>query len=193
VNDALLMRALHDEASRGALGAEIVADTDTWPVDNGPPQRDVFLWSRDEAALRRAVAGRATDDAEIVLEPVEDERGPMWRTWLVHREVALGTADVAEAIVSYDPNTAKAIVLLDFRDDGARRFGALTSANVGRRIAIVLDGRVTPAPVVNGRSWAAARRSRWARVRPIRSRPRPTPWSPRSPPGSMSPTGSPAA
>jgi hypothetical protein len=150
VNDAPLMRALHDDASRGALGAEIVADTDSWPVDNGLPQRDVFLWSRDEAALRRAVAGRATDDAEIVLEPVEDERGPMWRTWLVHREVVLGTADVAEAIVSYDPNTTKPIVLLDFRDDGARRFGELTSANVGRRIAIVLDGRVSSAPVVNG-------------------------------------------
>jgi hypothetical protein len=150
VNDAPLMRALHDDASRGALGAEIVADTDSWPVDNGLPQRDVFLWSRDEAALRRAVAGRATDDAEIVLEPVEDERGPMWRTWLLHREVVLGTADVAEAIVSYDPNTTKPIVLLDFRDDGARRFGELTSANVGRRIAIVLDGRVSSAPVVNG-------------------------------------------
>lgn len=40
-------------------------------------------------------------------------------------------------------------VAIEFTDEGAKKFGDLTSANVGRHIAIVLDGDVLTNPVVN--------------------------------------------
>src|SRR5258708_20651335 len=35
--------------------------------------------------------------------------------------------------------------------DAARRFGPFTEANIGKQLAIVLDGRVTQAPTINGK------------------------------------------
>ena len=39
---------------------------------------------------------------------------------------------------------------MEMNSDGARRWASLTKANVGRAIAIVLDGSVYSAPRVNG-------------------------------------------
>ncbi len=41
------------------------------------------------------------------------------------------------------------MVGIEFTDEGAEKFAALTTANVGRRIAILLDGEILTAPVVN--------------------------------------------
>lgn len=41
------------------------------------------------------------------------------------------------------------VVAIDFTDEGARKFAALTTANVGRHISILLDGQVLTSPVVN--------------------------------------------
>lgn len=41
------------------------------------------------------------------------------------------------------------MVGIEFTNEGAEKFASLTTANVGRRIAILLDGEVLTAPVVN--------------------------------------------
>ena len=41
-------------------------------------------------------------------------------------------------------------VAIEFTDEGAQKFADLTSANVGRTIAILLDGEVISAPVIQG-------------------------------------------
>ena len=43
----------------------------------------------------------------------------------------------------------KPLVAIEFNDQGAKKFGELTTQNVGRHIAIVLDGEVLTNPVVN--------------------------------------------
>lgn len=43
----------------------------------------------------------------------------------------------------------KPLVAIEFNDQGAKKFGDLTTQNVGRHIAIVLDGEVLTNPVVN--------------------------------------------
>ncbi|MDD5236834.1 MAG: protein translocase subunit SecD, partial [Candidatus Omnitrophica bacterium] len=40
------------------------------------------------------------------------------------------------------------VVTLDFNSDGAKKFAEITAANVGRRLAIVLDGKVQSAPKI---------------------------------------------
>lgn len=37
---------------------------------------------------------------------------------------------------------------MEFDQLGARRFGELTSENLGHKLAIIIDGRVTSAPVI---------------------------------------------
>jgi preprotein translocase subunit SecD len=45
-----------------------------------------------------------------------------------------------------DPQTGQVVVSFRFNGEGARRFGAVTSRNVGKPFAIVLDGKVISAP-----------------------------------------------
>lgn len=61
------------------------------------------------------------------------------------------------AVESKNPQSGQAEVNLEFEPDGARTFAEITAANVGKRIAIVLDGNVLQAPVIkepipNGRA-----------------------------------------
>lgn len=44
----------------------------------------------------------------------------------------------------------QAVVSFTFNSLGARKFGEITSANVGKRFAVVLDKKVITAPVING-------------------------------------------
>lgn len=62
------------------------------------------------------------------------------------------TGDViVDARATFDPTTNAPIVLMSMNADGAERWARITGANVGKRIAIVLDGRVYSAPVVQTR------------------------------------------
>lgn len=52
------------------------------------------------------------------------------------------------AVEAKNPQSGQAEVNLEFEPDGARTFAEVTAANVGKRIAIVLDGNVLQAPVI---------------------------------------------
>lgn len=51
--------------------------------------------------------------------------------------------------LQFDPNTNVPQVGLEFNDEGAKIFETITSRNVGKRIAIYLDGSPISAPTVN--------------------------------------------
>ncbi len=61
---------------------------------------------------------------------------------------ALTGRHVKSAQVTFDPNTNKPQVSLEFNDEGAQIFELLTEANVGKVVAIFLDGVLIEAPVV---------------------------------------------
>ncbi len=52
------------------------------------------------------------------------------------------------AQVQFDPNTNQPVVSLTFNEEGSNLFAALTKANIGKTIAIFLDGEIISAPVV---------------------------------------------
>lgn len=52
------------------------------------------------------------------------------------------------ARVEFDQNTRQPLVSLEFNDEGKKLFGEITSANVGKTVAIFLDGRAISTPVV---------------------------------------------
>lgn len=65
----------------------------------------------------------------------------------LHERVELSADDVASTRV-VEGIGGRPSVEVKFSEDGARRFAELTRNNVGRRFAIVVDGRVVSAPMI---------------------------------------------
>lgn len=73
---------------------------------------------------------------------------PYWRSYYVHRASALGTDAIASARVSSDAQTNAPIVETKLKGGAAKAFGELTRANVGKKLALILDGNVASAPII---------------------------------------------
>jgi preprotein translocase subunit SecD len=70
--------------------------------------------------------------------------------YLVRRAAAVSGTDLRSARPSLDQNNRPA-VSFTLTPEGARKFGAVTGANIGRQLAIILDNRVQSAPTINSR------------------------------------------
>ena len=70
--------------------------------------------------------------------------------YVVRRASVVTGRDLRNARPTLDENNLPAIGF-SLNSEGARKFGAATEANIGRQLAIVLDGRVTTAPVIQSR------------------------------------------
>jgi preprotein translocase subunit SecD len=71
-----------------------------------------------------------------------------WRSYYMHRTAELTGTAVSDAQVFWDSTTNAPEVLVTFNRVGARRFGELTSKNVGAKMAIILDEKVQSAPII---------------------------------------------
>ena len=97
---------------------------------DGPPEGTEVLYQR-----------------RVDKETRQETRAP----YLVQKKSLLTGADLATARVSIDQTTSEPYVSVELNPAGARAFAALTEANVGRRLAIILDGNVHSAPVIRER------------------------------------------
>ena len=68
---------------------------------------------------------------------------------LVSRKVEMDGRDIAEAMVVRD-EFGQTKIALRFNSTGGERFAKVTADNVGRQLAIVLDGKLYCAPVIQG-------------------------------------------
>ena len=100
------------------------------------------LVSDDPDGLKAAMAGQVPPAYELL----HSEDG---RPLLVSKETALTGAALATAQVQFDSSRFNApSVGITFNGEGAKAFGKITTENIGRRLAIVLDGKVQSAPVI---------------------------------------------
>jgi preprotein translocase subunit SecD len=70
--------------------------------------------------------------------------------YMVRKAAAVSGRDLTNARPSVDQNNLPA-VQFTLSGEGARKFGVVTETNIGRRLAIILDNRVTSAPTIQGR------------------------------------------
>ncbi|HRD46646.1 MAG TPA: protein translocase subunit SecD [Caulobacter sp.] len=68
---------------------------------------------------------------------------------VVRRRVEISGENLADARMSNDPQTGAPVVSIRFDGRGAKRFGEITTRNVNKPFAIVLDGKVLSAPNIN--------------------------------------------
>ncbi|MBI4436801.1 MAG: protein translocase subunit SecD [Candidatus Omnitrophica bacterium] len=102
------------------------------------------LVSDDLGLLEKAKSGEAPEGYELV--PHEKEQ------LLLERKAALTGEALVTATVSFDQSQFnEPYVSLEFNAQGGREFSRITRDNVGRRLAIVLDGKVQSAPVIKER------------------------------------------
>ena len=91
----------------------------------------------------RMLADSPSGDVDML--PSKDEGGAKVP---VERRVMADGSDLTDAQPAFDPQTHEPMVSFKFNLKGAQRFGQATSENVGRRMAIVLDGVIQSAPVI---------------------------------------------
>jgi preprotein translocase subunit SecD len=98
---------------------------------------------------------KVPDDHQIGYEPVEadpdaKDQWTKWRTYYLERSVRLTGTAIQSAMGSYDPNTNRPVVQLDFNRFGGRVFGDVTTQIAGMKFATLLDDKVKSAPIING-------------------------------------------
>ena len=71
--------------------------------------------------------------------------------YLVNKTPELTGGVITDAQANIDPMTSSPIVSMTMNSDGATQWARITGANVGKRIAIMLDGVVFSAPNVKGK------------------------------------------
>lgn len=71
--------------------------------------------------------------------------------YLIEAATSLTGEELQEASVRIDQEQNRPYVALDFKASGARIFEEITGKNIGKRLAIVLDGNVFSAPVIQGK------------------------------------------
>lgn len=92
--------------------------------------------------------GNLPKDKEIISGREAGEYGKTY--YLVPKYTDIHGGQLRESSAGLGGKTgAEAVVFFKFSAEGAERFYALTSKNVGRRLAVVLDGVVITAPNIN--------------------------------------------
>jgi preprotein translocase subunit SecD len=70
--------------------------------------------------------------------------------YVIKQESRITGDNLVDAQQSYDTQHNQVIVSFQFDGPGARKFADLTTENVGKQFAMVLDNKVISAPVING-------------------------------------------
>ncbi len=95
-------------------------------------------------AMAEEMRVRASGDPDMIMSRSEEGEA-----YLLGKVYVSGK-DLVDAKTSFD-NLGRPVVTLQFSSQGARLFDEATAANVGRQIAICLDGIVISSPVVQER------------------------------------------
>jgi len=99
------------------------------------------LVSTDLEGLKEAIGGKVPEGFQLKYAQEDNEA-----LLLEEKAVLVGDA-LSNASVRFDQSKFnEPIVTLQFNSEGAKKFAEITANNIGRRLAIVLDGNVQSAP-----------------------------------------------
>jgi preprotein translocase subunit SecD len=101
-----------------------------------------------EQALLEAKGGKVPENMEMLSGPSDTPGQPTW--YLLRKEAMITGRDLKNARVGVDENNRPDVVF-SLNATSADKFSRETGRNIGRQLAIVLDGTVYSAPVIQGR------------------------------------------
>jgi SecD/SecF fusion protein len=80
----------------------------------------------------------------------QDGKG-VYLLYCVEKQPELTGGVITNAQANIDPNTSSAVVNMQMNSEGATEWARITGANIGKRMAIILDGAVYSAPNIIGK------------------------------------------
>jgi preprotein translocase subunit SecD len=105
-----------------------------------------------EDKVRKDLEGKVPEGSEILFESaVSEPDGRSYSIPYLVKNDAVLTGDVLQDARVTIGDFNEPIVSITFDSKGAREFDLLTAANIGKRMAVVLDGKVYSAPVIRDR------------------------------------------
>src|SRR5215470_6316496 len=146
-------------ATQGAAGDEILIQL---PGMTNVDRAKAIIQAGGTLEFRLVELGPAASAAELSQGPLSSEAEVLRedsghtgeqgaaRYYLVDRRAVVTGRDLRSARPSLDENNQPA-VSFTLSKDGGRQFGAVTAANIGRPLAIVLDGRVRSVARIDNR------------------------------------------
>jgi preprotein translocase subunit SecD len=108
----------------------------------------------EQTPVEQALAGKLPETSEILYQRRVDKETKAERKvpYVVQKRTLLTGAELTRAEVQADPNSpGNWQVAIEFTATGTRIFGEVTEQNVGRHLAIILDGTLYSAPRINER------------------------------------------
>lgn len=110
----------------------------------GQTAKLTFRMVDSTASVQDALQGRVPPGSQLL--PAVDDRPGALQHYVVKRRVMVSGENLVDAQPSFQDG--QPVVSFRFDTVGGRRFGKATTENVGRPFAIVLDGKVISAPVI---------------------------------------------
>ncbi len=92
-------------------------------------------------------AEQALENGNVILESANE----VGVKYLIQQIPILTGSQIVDASVAFDQQTNQPIINFKLSSFGAKVFGDFTSKSIGKRLAVVLDGKVFSAPVIRER------------------------------------------
>lgn len=112
-----------------------------------PAQLRQLLGSTAKMSFHMVADANPNDPPPPGVTIMPDSKNPAIK-YPIEDQVALSGERLTDARAGFDPRTNEPIVSFRFDSLGARQFADITTKNVNRPFAIVLDGKVLSAPVI---------------------------------------------
>ncbi len=122
-----------DEAAR-VIGETPLLEFKTVRPDG--PEKDKIIKARQD------LANMVVDENGFINITPESQMDPDFV------DTALGGGQLSRATLQFDPTTRKPIIALQFNEEGAALFEKITEENIGKPVAIFLDGSPLSIPTV---------------------------------------------
>jgi SecD/SecF fusion protein len=108
----------------------------------------------DAIMQRTEIKNVVPDNVEFLYEAKPDvgqDGIKYFRMYMLNKDPELTGGVITDAQSNIDPSTSAPVVSMQMNSEGAREWARITGSNVGKRCAIVLDGGVYSAPVIQGK------------------------------------------
>ncbi|MGK9369983.1 protein translocase subunit SecD [Melioribacter sp. Ez-97] len=120
---------------------------------------DAYVKESDKPKLnaylqREEVKKVMPDNVEFLFDAkpiVGDDGEKYYRMYMVNKTPELTGGVIVDAQANIDPTTSAPVVSMQMNAEGAREWARITGSNIGKRCAIVLDGVVYSAPVIQSK------------------------------------------
>ena len=133
------------ERRKEAASLGITGEVEQWTTDEAPGVVSYYLTGPSPEVIREFVGERLPGDRDLAFGKSSPDR---WRTYVVSHEAALDGDDIATANeLGGDARTLS----VAFTPEGAAKLADLTETMAGHRLAVLIDGVVAAAPVVQSR------------------------------------------